>query len=127
MVKFDKKEIARDLLAFGSLPFYAIVLVRSTVGRYFPFVAELMIALPIFYLLTKINDDANSYVALSLILVIFTSIFYQDLAFTIFAILLWVLIILSAKTRKEKNSSLVKGVLYGGISSVISYLIVLFI
>ena len=45
MKKNWKYEIARDSMAFGSILFYLIVLVRSTIGEYMVFVYQLLIAL----------------------------------------------------------------------------------
>ena len=39
-----KKEVARDIIAFGSIPFFGIVLARALIGPYWEFVYQIIIA-----------------------------------------------------------------------------------
>ena len=83
MKKNFLKEYARDLMAFGSIIFYAIVLVRATIGDFMPFVAQLLIALIILIIFPLIIKHTNLYIARALVLVVFTSLFYKDLNFNV--------------------------------------------
>ena len=121
MKKNWKYEIARDLMAFGSIIFYLLVLVRSTIGEYMIFVYQLLIALAIMILSSLVVKNANNYLARALVLVVFTSLFYKDVPFTIFASLLWVFMIGAAFYIKETKESVTKGIVLGIIAAIISY------
>ena len=121
MKKDWKYEIARDSMAFGSILFYLIVIVRSLIGEYLVFVYQLLIALAILILSSFIIKDTNHHLARAFVVVVFTSIFYKDNLFTFFAALLWVFMIGSAFYIKEKKESIYKGIILGIIATVISY------
>lgn len=121
MKKDWKYEIARDSMAFGSILFYLIVIVRSLIGEYLVFVYQLLIALAILILSSFIIKDTNHHLARAFVVVVFTSIFYKDNFFTFFAALLWVFMIGSAFYIKEKKESIIKGTILGIIATVISY------
>lgn len=88
MKKDWKYEIARDSMAFGSILFYLIVIIRAIIGEYMPFVYQLLIAITILILSSFIVKNANHHLARAFVLVVFTSLFYKDVPFTIFAALL---------------------------------------
>ncbi|TKJ17166.1 hypothetical protein CEE44_01365 [Candidatus Woesearchaeota archaeon B3_Woes] len=121
MIKNWKKEIARDLLALGGIPFYFIVLIRAIIGKYSPFVYQLVITLVVLVILSLIFKNSNQHIARGLILVFFTSLFYKDILFTIFASLLWLFMIFSLFYLKVKSKEIVKGVLFGVISMTMGY------
>lgn len=121
MVKNWKKEIARDLLALGSIPFYFIVIIRAIIGKYTPFVYQLVIALLVLVVLSLIFKNSNQYIARMLVLVVFTSLFYKEMLFTIFASLLWLFMIVSTLYLKVKSKEIVKGVFFGIISTTAGY------
>tara|TARA_Y100000310_G_scaffold94955_1_gene92775 strand:- start:12269 stop:12652 length:384 start_codon:yes stop_codon:yes gene_type:complete len=121
MKKDWKHEIARDLMAFGSIIFYLIVLARSTIGEYFTFVYQLLIALALLTISSFIIKDANQRIARAFVLLIFTSLFYKDVPFTVFASLLWILMIGAAFYIKISKKSIYKGIVLGVITAIISY------
>lgn len=125
MVKNWKKEIARDLLALGGIPFYFIVVIRAIIGKYTPFVYQLVITLVVLVILSLIFKNSNQHIARGLILVFFTSLFYKDMLFTIFASLLWLFMILSLFYLKVKIKEIVKGVSFGVISTTMGYYLTL--
>jgi len=120
MIKDWKKEIARDIIALGSIPFYFIVIIRAIIGKYAPFVYQLLFALIILLILYQFIRF-NQYIARGLILVVFTSAFYNIMLYTIFTALLWICMILSLVYLKVKGSEIIKGALLGLISTGISY------
>ncbi|MEQ9618910.1 MAG: hypothetical protein RIG61_07020 [Deltaproteobacteria bacterium] len=122
-----KEEVARDLFALGGLPFYLLVLVRATIGNYHTFLYQVVIALPVMFLMSKFVKNSNLHIARGLILVVFTSIFYEALSFTIFSILVWVFMILSLIYLKVDTKEIIKGVALGVVSVVISYSLTLLI
>ena len=66
MKKDWKYEIARDLMAFGSIIFYLLVLVRSTIGEYMTFVYQLLIAVVVLILLSIIIKNSNYYILINI-------------------------------------------------------------
>ena len=121
MMKDWKKEVARDLIALGGIPFYIIVIVRAVIGKYQPFINQLVIAIIGVLLLSLIIKGSNQYLARGLILVVFTSLFYKEMLYTVFAFLLFIGMIYSAYYRKEKINFIVNGCILGAISSFASY------
>lgn len=119
MQKNWKKEIARDIIALGSIPFYFIVMIRAIVGKYLPFVYHLGIALLVLIILSKIKS--NQHIARGLALVVFTSFFYKATLYTIFAALLWIAMVFSLVYLKVKNKEIAMGIIFGITSVVISY------
>jgi len=121
MAKNWKREIARDFVALGSIPFYFIVIIRAIIGQFPPFIYQLVIALFVILILSKIIKNSNEYVARGLVLVVFTSLFYKATLYTIFAFLLWFMMIVSSSYLKVKPNEIVKGILFGALSVIISY------
>ncbi|MBS3101732.1 hypothetical protein J4204_06420 [Candidatus Woesearchaeota archaeon] len=96
------KETARDLFAFGSIPFYFLVVVRAVIGKYNVFVYQMIIA-AIFAI------------------VVFTSIFYDAALYTFFAGLVFVLLLVSAYYLKRKISPILRGIIIGALSCIAGY------
>lgn len=120
MPKNWKKEIARDTIALGSIPFYSIVIIRAVIGRYSPFVYQLLIALAIIFVLSKLKN-ANQHIARGLVLVVFSSLFYKDRLYTVFVSLLWIGMIFSSLYLKVNGREIANGAIYGIVSTAISY------
>lgn len=124
---YAKEEIARDLIALGGLPFYSLVLVRAAIGEYLSFLIQVAAALPVLYLLSSLVRGANLHIARALILVVFTSIFYDALPFTVFSTLVWCMMIYSLSYLKVGTREILKGIALGVVSVVISYSLTLLI
>ena len=124
MKKDWKYEIARDSMAFGSILFYFIVIIRAIIGEYMPFVYQLLIAITILIILSLVIKNANHHLARAFVLVVFTSLFYKDALFTVFAVLLWIFMIGSSFYIKEKKKSIIRGVILGVIASSASYYLI---
>jgi len=108
-------------MAFGSIIFYLLVLVRSTIGEYMTFVYQLLIAAVVLILLSLIIKNSNYYISRAFVLVVFTSLFYKDNFFTSFAVLLWFFMIGAAFYIKETKESVTKGIVLGIIAALVSY------
>lgn len=122
-----KEEIARDLIALGGLPFYLLVLVRAAIGEYISFFIEIAIALPALYLLSRALRGSNMHIARALVLVVFTSLFYKALPFTIFSSLVWCGMIYALYRLNKQAGEILKGIAAGAVSVVISYTLALVI
>ncbi|HKQ33586.1 MAG TPA: hypothetical protein VJV40_10280 [Thermodesulfobacteriota bacterium] len=120
-----KGEIARDLVALGGLPFYLLILVRASIGGYISFLSHVAIALPALYLLSRAFKGSNLHIARALILVVFTSIFYDALPFTIFSTLVWCGMIYALVRLNKSPGEILKGIALGAVSVVISYALTL--
>jgi hypothetical protein len=117
----DKKEVFRDVLALGSIIFYFIVLVRALIGDYLPFVYQLVIAFVLLIVLSYFVKGSNNHLARMLVLVIFTSLFYNQIVFTVFVSFVFVLAIVSSYYLKK---DILKGLVLGIVSSLVSYFLV---
>lgn len=117
------KEVAADTLALGSIPFFLIVMARSTVGDYWLFVIQLLIAGVALYIISKFYKEVNWHLARGLILIVFTIIFYKDLSFSIFAGVLYLAMLVSAYLIKHPVKKISAGVLAGAVCSTIAYYI----
>ena len=121
MGKNWKKEFARDTLALGSIPFYFIVVIRSIIGQYVIFVYQMIIAVIVLFFVSKIFKNSNPHIGRGLIIVVFTSLFYSDNLYTVFAFLLWAVMIIAAFYIKIKKAEIIKGALFGIVAAGISY------
>ncbi len=127
LLKMEKKEIlkesARDLIALGSIPFFILVLVRVVMlGKptyFWQFAISGLIFLGIWFL-TKID----LYAGLALIIVVFTNFYYNDILYGVFSILAYLLLLGSLIYLKTNKKQVFFGVLSGGISSLIAYIII---
>ena len=66
----------------------------------------------------------NLYSGLGLIILIFTSLYYNDLKFSIFGVLVYIGMIISLTFLYKNKKEIIKGVLLGVLSSAISYYLV---
>jgi len=115
-----KKEIARDSIALGSILFYAVVVIRSVIGEHWLFFTQLVVAGVALFLLSQVIKNANMYLARGVILAVFTSLFYNDSLFTIFAFGLLILAFVSLNYLKVKRNVIFNSLLFGIVSTVIS-------
>ncbi len=115
------KEIARDLLALGSIPFYFLIVIRAVIGKYNIFVYQMLIAAIVIFILYFVIKDSSTHIARALVALVFTSLFYNEMIFTVFAALIWVLLLISAYFLKRKISYVVRGIVVGIISSLAGY------
>lgn len=116
-----KHELARDFLALGSWIFYILVLARSAIRPYRPFVDHLVIAGVLLVLAVFIFKNHEGYVSRTLVLVWFTIIFYNDLGFSVFAVLAFLGVIASSKYTGSDWKKIVFGVVVGLVAVVVGY------
>ena len=127
MEKNWKKEVARDTMALGSIPFYLIVIIRLIIGEYTAIFYQIIIALIVLFLISKFFENFNAHIARGFVLFVFTSLFYKDVFFTVFAFMLFIAMILSALYIKIKKNHVTNGCVIGvvaaGIAHYLSFLI----
>ena len=115
------KEIARDLLALGSIPFYFLVVIRAVIGKYNIFVYQMVIAAIVIFILYFIIKNSNLHIGRALVILVFTSLFYKEVLFTTFAALIWILLLVSAYYLKRSFGFVLRGILIGILSSLAGY------
>lgn len=122
-----KNEIARDLIALGGLPFYALVVIRTTIGMYEDFISRLLISIIVLYGLCYFSKEADKHIARGFILATFTSLHYEHVPFAIFAFIVWAIMIFSLYYLKATQRQIIMGVAFGIISAAVGYFLTLFI
>ena len=115
------KEIARDLFAFGSIPFYFLVIIRAIIGKYNVFVYQMAIGAIAVFILYFLIKDSSMHTARLLVIVVFTSLFYKAVPYAIFAALIWVLLLVSVYYIKRKIGYVIRGLIIGAVSSLAGY------
>jgi len=116
------RETARDLIALGSVPFFILVLVRVWLLNKPEFFMQFIISGGLFLILFIILKP-NIYAGLGAIALIFTSLYYQDIKYTSFAIPVYILLVASLFYLKYDKKKIIFGVLGGLIiSGIISFL-----
>lgn len=117
-----RKELARDLIAFGGIPFLVITIVRVSVTQaYYPM--QFIISSALFFILRAVFK-ADLRAGLALIVVTFTSFYYNHPAYTVFASLIYVGIVKSLFYLNKGKKEILKGVFLGAISATAGFFIV---
>jgi len=122
-MKIDRQEIARDLMGFGSVPFLLLVVVRVAMVGNFLELFHIVVAVVLLGLVSVWVKPINFHTARIVILVIFTSIFYEDLYYAVFASLIGLTAIFGFIKYLKKERvilSLMLGLLCSGASYLIS-------
>ncbi len=115
-----KKELARDFIALGGIPFFILVVVRIWLLDNNFYLGEIAFA-GILFLLFAYLFKFNYYSGFALISLIFTGIHYADIRYWIFASLVYLSLLGSLVFLEKKKIYL--GILVGGLMSGIGYLI----
>ncbi len=106
------KELARDLLAFGSPVFYALVFARAIVGPYPVFINQLLVAGVLIFLgAATFGARVDWYVVRAGILAWLTTLFYTHDGFTLFVLATFVGITLSAYHLENKLGRIIWAVI----------------
>jgi len=114
------KEIARDLIALGGLPFFLLVVIRVSIHPDFHYISQFVIGGILFFIL-KFLFKANIHSGLGFILLFFISNYYADWKFAIFATLMYALLFVSLFYLKREKKEIFKGILFGAVSTLVSY------
>ncbi|MEK6898027.1 MAG: hypothetical protein AABX28_01570 [Nanoarchaeota archaeon] len=122
-MKFPHKilrEIPRDIIALGSLPFFILVLVRVSILSKQEYLMQFVLAGVLFFILMFLFKS-NMHSGLGFVMLFFTIIYYNDLKFSILAILIYLGLLASLIYFKIEKIKIFSGILFGVISSAISY------
>ncbi len=112
---------ARDIVAIGGIPFFILVLVRVYLLNNPEYFSRFIISGVVFFGLFFLFKQ-NIYSGLGLIVLAFTSIYYNDNIFTIFGIASYTFLLGSLFYLKEDKKKIFLGVLFGCIGIGISFL-----
>ena len=130
------KEVARDLRALGSMPFYFIVVIRSMIGlatdhSYVLFLWQLLVGAACLLIVDGLTNKKESRVdmriAAAFVLAVFTCYFYRDVLFSVFAFILLGMVIAASAALKIKRNAIFGGIAVGALSSVAAFYVAPFI
>lgn len=119
-----QKEIARDIIAMGSIVFYFLVVGRALVGPFWIFLTFLCLSAIILLLIYFVHREFESYLARGIILAIGTSYFYGDIIFSLFAASVYILMVLSSFFLGNSIFKIIKGIIFGLISTGAGYIVI---
>jgi len=117
------KEMARDFIALGSPIFFIIIIARISLLSNYSYLSQFIIA-GILFTIFVFWFKVNLYSGLGLILLIFVTLFYNNLNFTIFGIFIYILLLASLVYLNKNKKEVLLGIILGLISSGISYYVV---
>lgn len=116
------KELARDLIALGSIPFLVLTLARvSVITAYYPM--QFIVSSTLFFIL-KMIFKAELHAGIGLILLTFISLFYHNALFNVFGVIVYAGVIISLFYLKRDRKLIVKGIILGIVSAAAGYIIV---
>jgi len=121
-MKINKKEIARDFMALGSIPFLILILIRIITAGNFKTLSQIVFAVLLLFLASLKLKDINYHSAIFTILVIFTSLFYMNIVYTILVFLVLIIGFYGMKKYLKKKKIYISMAI-GIVCSIISYLI----
>lgn len=117
------KQVPRDFLALGSIPFFLLVLVRIWILDTPAYFSQIAISGGII-LITALILKTNIYSGLALAILFFTSLVYNELPYTIFGSIAYLGLIASLFYLKYDKKKIMLGMLIGALASGISYIVV---
>lgn len=117
-------ELARDLVAFGSIPFLFLTVARVSGMGLYPL--QFILAAVLFFIL-KALFKANLHAGVGIILLGLTSLYYESWLFAFFALLVYIGLVYSLFYLGRGKKEVLKGVLWGVVSTGLAYFIIKFI
>ena len=115
------KELARDFIAFGSIPFLIMTIVRVSV-IHIDYPLQFIISSIVFFTL-NVKFKGEMHAGIGLILLTLTSLFYNHALYAIFALFVYMGIIISLLYLERDRALIFRGILLGAISTGIGYVI----
>ena len=117
------RELARDLIAFGSIPFLLLTVVRvSFLGRlYYPL--ELITGSLVLWGLSRVSP-AEMRAGLGLVILVFVSAYYHELSFYIFGTMVYAGLVISLLYLGYGTARTAKGVVFGAVGAAAAFFLV---
>ena len=116
-----KKEVARDLMALGSIPLAILVVARAATVENFQVVFNIIVAIALLYLISFRLKNIEHHSAIIIILAIFTTLFYASYFYAVFVIVVVITALYAIKVQLKK-AHVYRSVLLGLACSAVSYL-----
>jgi len=116
-----KDEVARDLIALGSIPFFILVFARALIGPYYSLIYQIAISAAILLALSLFFKKSDYYLSRGILLGAFTILFYNDLTYLIFVLLALAALVISSFYLRRNKEALVNGVIVGVVTSLVAY------
>ncbi len=114
------KTLARDFLALGSIPFFLLVTVRVFIAPVANYHYQLLLAFGIIVVVSLFVKN-QQYIAMAVVLLVYTSLYYADFVYTLFARIAWVLMVVSSYYLERNKMAIIKGTILGAFATLISY------
>lgn len=125
MEKIKKKkwfsELARDLVAFGSIPFLLLTVGRVAGMGLYPL--QFVFAALLFFI-SKAVFKADLRAGVGMVLLGLTSLYYGSWLFAFFALLVYSGLVYSLLYLGKDKKEVVKGIILGAISTGLAYIII---
>ena len=120
-----KQELARDCIALGGIFFYALVVARLFLPPVnWSYLFQFVFAAAVFLLIAAIlRFKAEEHAGLGFILLVLVSLYYKNLFFAIFALIIYILLVASLFYLNVEKSKIWKGILAGAVSTIIGYFV----
>jgi len=115
------KTAARDIIAIGGVPFFILVLARVYMLNNPEYFSQFLISGAVF-LLAFLLFKQNVYSGLGLITLVFTSMYYNDVIFTVFGVIAYALLLVGLFYLKEDWKKVISGILIGVVGIGASFL-----
>ncbi|MDD4939254.1 MAG: hypothetical protein PHE18_05140 [Candidatus Omnitrophica bacterium] len=116
------RELARDLIALGSIPFLILTIARVSVLRIYYPMQFILSSSAFFALNVFFKGEMRS--GIGMILLVFTSIYYNRIFFTLFALFIYAGMIVSLFYLRRGRKQILTGVFLGAVCSGAGYAIV---
>ena len=120
------RELARDFVALGSIPVLILVIARVWILDNPAYLSQFLIG-GILFLILAFIFRSDLYSGLGLVMTFFLVLFYNELKFTIFIILVYIGLLISLFYLNVEKKKILKGFLFGVLSTAVSYYAVKFI
>ena len=121
-MKINREEIARDLMGFGSIPFLILVLVRIAMVGNLLEMFHIVGALMLLGVISRRVKGIHFHTARIVILVVFTSVFYEDYYYAVFAGLIGIAAVFGF-IKYLKKEKVILSLILGALCCIASYLI----
>jgi len=107
------REVARDLMALGSVVFYVLVLGRALVGPYWDLAVPLTVAGLALAAATAVLRSTDLYLTRGLLVAVLVTRHYGDVVFGVFAGVAFVLMVAAALLLERGRTAVGRGVVLG--------------
>ena len=106
-MNIDKKEISRDIISLGGIPFLILVLIRVYIADNYNQLFQIVCASILLFLVLLKFKKINYRISMMVILTVFMSVFYNEYKFTILTSIVLLIGAYGAKKYLKKDGFLI--------------------